>query len=273
MFHVRKIESFDLPELQPYRTMRRQMEHRVQGIFVAEGEKVVRRLLESPFAVTSVLMPEKWLGELEPLLRARPEDIAVFVADKSLLETLTGFSMYQGLLALGKVPAPASLERVLETSPLPRLFAAVDGLSSAENMGVVVRNCAAFRVQALLVGETCSSPYLRRAVRSSMGTIFQLPILESANLAELLRRLKSANLRCIAAHPHVEGRTLSQCDLRRDCCLVFGSEGYGISESVLAACDEAVAVPMPPGIDSLNVGSAAAVFLYEANRQRGENRK
>src|SRR5438552_13076454 len=72
MYHVRKISSFDLPELQPYRTMRRPMEHREQGIFVAEGEKVVRRLLESKFIVVSVLLPEKWVGELEPLLRGSP---------------------------------------------------------------------------------------------------------------------------------------------------------------------------------------------------------
>src|SRR2546430_12789258 len=100
MFRTRKIDTFDLPALQPYRTMRRQLEHREQGIFVAEGEKVVRRLLESSFAVVSVLLPEKWLTELEPLLRSRPERIEVFLAEKKLLETLTGFSMYQGLLAV-----------------------------------------------------------------------------------------------------------------------------------------------------------------------------
>ena len=77
MYRPQQIESLDLPELQPYRTMRRQHEHRQQGIFVAEGEKVVRRLLESKFTVVSVLLPEKWLRELEPLLQARPEEIRV----------------------------------------------------------------------------------------------------------------------------------------------------------------------------------------------------
>src|SRR5438445_3972149 len=94
MLRVDKVDSLELPELQPYRTMRRQFEHREQGIFVAEGEKVVRRLLESNFAVVSVLIPEKWLTELGPLLRARTEQIEVFLAEKKLLETLTGFSMY-----------------------------------------------------------------------------------------------------------------------------------------------------------------------------------
>src|SRR6266404_9568418 len=119
MFRVEKIDSLELPELQPYRTMRRQHEHREQGIFVAEGEKVVRRLLESKFIVVSVLLPEKWLGELEPLLRARSEEVRVFVAEKNLLERLTGFSMYQGLLAVGRIPSQPSLEEILGRSPRP----------------------------------------------------------------------------------------------------------------------------------------------------------
>jgi tRNA G18 (ribose-2'-O)-methylase SpoU len=269
MFHVQKIDSFELPALQPYRTMRRQYEHRQQGIFVAEGEKVVRRLLESQFGVVSVLLPEKWLRELKPLLQARPEVVQVFVAEKKLLETLTGFSMYQGLLAVGQVPPQPSLDQILAGAKRPYLLVAVDALSNAENLGALVRNCAAFHVQALLVGETSTSPYLRRAVRSSMGTIFQLPIFESTGLASTLRELRTRNLRCIAAHPRADGRSVAQVELMSDCCIVFGSEGYGLSAAVLAVCDDSAAIPMPPTVDSLNVGSAAAVFLYEASRQRG----
>jgi len=101
-----------------------------------------------------------------------------------------------------------------------------------------------------------------------MGTIFQLPVIETGNLVRTLASLREYGLRCIAAHPHVEGRTLSQADFQRDCCLVFGSEGYGISPAALELCQDAVAIPMPPTVDSLNVSAAAAVFLYEANRQR-----
>jgi tRNA G18 (ribose-2'-O)-methylase SpoU len=268
MFQVQRIESFDLPELQPYRTMRRHMEHRLQGIFVAEGDKVVRRLLESHFEVVSVLLPEKWLAPLAPLLEKRPEQFRVFVAEKTLLETLTGFSMYQGLLAVGRVPTPLTLDEILARSGRPWLLAAADGLSSAENLGAVVRNCAAFGVHALIVGETSSSPYLRRAVRSSMGAIFQMPVIESPNLADSLVELRRRGLRCIAAHPHIEGRSLSQANFTTDSCVIFGSEGAGLSPAILSACDDAVAIPMPPTVDSLNVASAAAVFLYEVARQR-----
>lgn len=270
MFTVEHIDSFDLPELQPYRTMRRQMAHREEGIFVAEGEKVVRRLLESKFGVISALMPERWLAQLEPLLKARPETVRVFIAEKALLETLTGFSMYQGLLAVGRIPGQIPLEQILVDSPRPHLLVAVDALSNAENLGALVRNCAAFDTQALIVGETSSSPFLRRAVRSSMGTVFQLPIVETPNLIHCLSELRERGVRCVAAHPHAEKRTLSDGDFTRDCCIVFGSEGHGISEGVLALCDDAVAIPMPPTVDSLNVGSAAAVFLYEARRQRDQ---
>jgi len=273
MFTVEHIDSLDFPELQPYRTMRRQMAHREQGIFVAEGAKVVRRLLESKFGVVSALMPQRWMTELEPLLKERPETVRVFIAEKELLETLTGYSMYQGLLALGRIPTEIPLEQILADSPRPHLLVAVDELSNAENLGALVRNCAAFGTQALIVGETSSSPFLRRAVRSSMGTVFQLPIVETPNLLRCLSALRERGVRCIAAHPHVEKRTLSNADFTRDCCIVFGSEGHGITPGVLALCDDAVAIPMPPTVDSLNVASAAAVFLYEANRQRGQTSK
>ena len=271
MVHVRPIASMEEdPHLQPYRTMRRQMEHRQQGIFVAEGEKVVRRLLESNFIVVSLLLPEKWLRDLEPLLKNRPEEIHAYVADKDVLETLTGFSMYQGVLAVGKIPRFASLERILQNGQRPFLFAAVDGLTNAENLGTLVRNCAAFGVNALLTGETSSSPFLRRAVRSSMGAIFKVPVVETSSLIKTLRELQAEGIRCIAAHPHTHRKTLAQANLAADSCIVFGSEGYGISPGVLQACDERIAIPMASEVDSLNVGSAAAAFLYEANRQRGK---
>ncbi len=287
MFRVEKTSSFDSPELRPYATMRRPAAHESQGIFVAEGTKVVRRLLESHFAVASVVLPEKWLEDFRPLLEARPEPITVYLAEKKFLESLVGFSMFQGVLAVGKIPPPASLDDILSKNRKPLLLVAVDALTNAENLGALVRNCVAFGVQALIIGETSSSPFLRRAVRNSMGTIFQLPVIELAKLglrhrfktkphttkqtlAECLKELRNSGVRCIAAHPHTDKKILSQADFSSDCCIIFGSEGDGISPAVLESCDEAVAIPMPPTVDSLNVGAAAAVFLYEVSRQRGE---
>ena len=275
MIRIEKITSFDRPELRPYATMRRPVEHETQGIFVAEGEKVVRRLLQSRFTVISAVFWERWLEDFRPLLEARPENITVFVAEKKWLETLTGFSMFQGVLAVGKIPEPINLHSLLNFPSRPRLLAAVDGLTSSENLGALLRNAAAFNVQGLIVGETSTSPFLRRAVRNSMGAIFDLPVLElgkrpgndCATLPDALVSMRAGGIRCIAAHPR-SAKTLFEADLTADCCIVFGSEGAGISEKVLNCCDEAIAIPMPEKVDSLNVGAAAAVVLYEAARQR-----
>jgi len=273
MYHVQRIASLDLPELAPYRTLKLSHEHRERGIFVAEGDKVVHRLLASPLEIISVLLPEHRLAEYELGLSSRTEDLLTFsVTDKRVLEELVGFEMFQGVMAVAKIPAQPALEELLRAHQSPRLFVAADGLTSAENVGMLVRNCVAFSAQALIVGETSASPYLRRAVRNSMGTVFQLPIIETENLATALQELRQRNIHCVAAHPHTDKRVVHEADFSTDTCIVFGAEGNGISPAVLAACDEAVAIPMPPSVDSLNVASAAAVFLYEASRQRRPHR-
>jgi tRNA G18 (ribose-2'-O)-methylase SpoU len=269
---IRRIAALDLPELAPYRSLKRSAEHAKLGIFVVEGDKVLHRMLQGDFGVVSVLLLETRLAEFEPLLRTRPEkEIAVFTCEKSVMMELVGFEIYQGVLAIGKIPATWSLEKILAASPPPRFFVAMDGLSNAENVGLLMRNCAAFGVQALIAGETCCSPFLRRTVRNSMGTIFKLPVLESPNLVQTLRELRERGVRCVAAHPHTDKKVLSHADFTGDVCVVLGSEGHGVSPEVLAACDEAVAIPMANEVDSLNVTAAGAAFFYEVNRQRGKS--
>ncbi|MCX8157303.1 MAG: RNA methyltransferase [Verrucomicrobiae bacterium] len=269
MLHAQPLTTLEHPLLLPYRTMKAQRDHHQQRIFVAEGEKIVQRLLDTPFTLISAVMPPKWLEILRPRLEARPELVEVFVAEKEDLERLTGFSMYQGVFAVAHIPNPTPLPEALDRSPRPWFLVAVDGINNSENLGALVRSCAAFGVHALLQGETSSSPYMRRAVRSSMGNIFWLPVVECFCLAHSLRYLKSRGVRLVAAHPHTDQRTLPQAQLAGDCCLVFGSEGSGLSPAVLDVCDEWVAIPMAPQVDSLNVGAAAAVFCYETARQRG----
>jgi tRNA G18 (ribose-2'-O)-methylase SpoU len=263
------IDSLEGPDLAAYRTMRMQQAHWVERIFVAEGAKVVERLLASELEVLSVLLPRAWAERFRPLIERRGEQVRVFTAEKKVLEGLTGYSMYQGVLAVGRIPPPVPLETAVQRSRRPRLFVALDGLANAENVGALVRSCVAFDTQALVVGENSSSPYLRRAVRSSMGTVFDLPVVETTDRVAVLHELRRHGIRCVGAHPQPGGRTLPQARLDLDCCLIFGSEGDGLTPAVREACDECVAIPMPPNVDSLNVASAAAVFLYEAGRQRG----
>ncbi len=269
MYQVQKVESLNIPELEPYLTLRHTEEHRRKGIFVAEGEKVVRRLLETDYTIVSMLLTPAWLPVLERSLQERPESIQVFLAEKQKMEQLTGFPFYQGVLAVAKIPRLPALGEVLASNPRPYFFAAIDSVLNAQNLGLVVRNCAGLGAQALLVGETSGRPFLRRAVRNSMGSLFWLPVVELTDLVQSLSVLRAHGVKSWAAHPSPSGKRLSQAAFDRDCCLVFGSEGYGISSSVLEACDESVAIPMHRGVDSLNVGNATAAFLYEVNRQRG----
>lgn len=265
-----QVTSLDESGLQPYRTLRRPVEHQRNGIFVAEGEKVVKRLLRSGLDVLSVLMTPEWFETYRESLEIARGELTVFIAPKPVVESIVGFHLHQGIMAVARIPAQPTLADIIGRSQTPRLFVAVDGLTNAENLGVLVRNCAAFGVTALLVGETSSSPYLRRAVRNSMGTVFNVPVVQIVSLVDTIRELRETHeIQIIAAHPHADETVLPAASLTGDCCLVFGSEGEGIAADVLAVCDEVVKVPMSEPVDSLNVASASAVFLYEVWRQRG----
>ena len=265
---IQTVQSLDVPELALYRTLRRIEEHERAGVLVAANAKVIKRLLASRFTVVSALVTPAWLEKLEPLLRARPEEIHVFVAERPLLETITGYKMHQGALAVAKIPPQPDFETLLNNSPRPLLLAAVEGIASAENLGAVVRSCAAFGAHFLVVGETCGSPFQRRAVSGSMGTVFEQPVARVENLVAALTALRARGVRCLAAHPRPEAKDLTAVDLRGDCCLLFGAEGPGLTPAALAACDDMVEIPMPSYMNSLNVAVATGVFLYEATRQR-----
>jgi tRNA G18 (ribose-2'-O)-methylase SpoU len=267
--HIETVQSLDAPELALYCTLRRPEEHERAGVLVATNEKVVQRLLASRFPVVSALLTPAWFERLETKLRARPEDIHVYIGDKALLETITGYQLHQGALAVARIPPQPDLETLLQTVARPLLLGAVEGIASAENLGAIVRSCAAFGVSFLIVGETCGSPFQRRAVSGSMGTIFEQPVARVDNLAAALTTLRKRDVRCFAAHPRPGARKLADVDLRGDCCLVFGAEGPGLTAAVVAACDAPVEIPMPSHMNSLNVAAASAVFLYEATRQRG----
>jgi tRNA G18 (ribose-2'-O)-methylase SpoU len=257
---IHEVQTLDVPQLKPYLTLRRPQEHIQQRIFVAEGEKVVQRLLRSTLKVVSLLVTRKWFEQLEdkyPL-----EGIDIFIADKNLLETIVGYSLHQGIMAVARVPDEPELHDLLRRLPHPLLIVALDGIVSAENVGVIVRNSRAFGVHAILADKTSSSPYLRRAVRNSMGAVFGLPVLH-LNLEETLPKL---GCKVIAATPNSD-QTLQQADLTGDLCVVFGNEGSGISAGVLEQCDMRVNIPMLNETDSLNVASASAVFLYEVRKR------
>jgi tRNA G18 (ribose-2'-O)-methylase SpoU len=228
---------------------------------------VVLRLFASRLHLVSLLATEEWFEEVS---RRHPDRIPpeVYIAERSQLESIVGFRMHQGIMAVAHVPQEPSLESIIQSSGTPRLFAAIDGLVFAENVGVVVRNCAAFGVHGLLVGETSASPYLRRAVRNSMGTVFGLTVLHTTHLAQTLAVLReTARLAIVIADAHAS-TSIHELDCRMEMCVIFGNEDQGATESVERMATHRMKIPMAPGVDSLNVASSSAVVLAEIARQR-----
>jgi tRNA G18 (ribose-2'-O)-methylase SpoU len=265
------VVSVAAPELAPYRTLRRHEEHDRQGIFVAQGDKVVSRVLHRGLPLVSVLATPDRFRAVRPLLEQRTEPISVYLADDDTLAAITGHRLFQGILAVARTPREWTLAELLAAARRPRFLVALDGLSNAENLGAVARSALAFGVQGLLIGETCAPPWLRRAVRASLGTLLDLPVVRSTDLAADLAILRAAGLLCLATD--VQGSTHWPAPaLRGDVCLVFGSEGAGLRPALRAACDATAAVSIAAEVESLNVACAASIFFYEIARSRRSKR-
>ncbi len=269
---VRHAASLGIPPLEPYRTLKRPLEHQQQGIFIAEGDKVVRRMLVSDVRILSVLLSPEWYAQLQPLLERNQDLIDVFIAEEALMQSIVGHNLHKCVMGLGKIPKRQSVETLPLAVDHSPLLLAVDGIMNAENMGVIIRNCAGFGVDALLTSDSSCDPYLRRSVRNSMGNIFSLPIVSSPSLSPMLAAVKQKGIRLVAADAHDETIDITGASFTGPCCIVLGSEGSGISDEVLALCDESVRIPMRDGFNSFNVACASAVFLYEVQRQRTVDR-
>ncbi len=262
MVSIHHIETLELPELRLYRSMKGRPFPFAGKYFIAEGEKMVLRLLESDFRIESMLLSPEWYARHGGPAEARAETIDVFLAPYETISTIVGFKMHQCAMAVAHVPPPVDPVRFAEALPPPRLMVALDGIVDAENMGGIVRNCAAFGVKLLLINHNCCSPFLRRSARVSMGGIFTVPIAFVPDLAAALRALPG--IRKTATHLGDSSVALAGYDFPPDQCLVFGSEGEGITDRVLAACDDRIRIPMARGFDSLNVATACGIILHAA---------
>lgn len=254
----------DHEALTPFKTLRRSDGNVPEGCFIGDGRKVVRRMLESDVRVRTVVLTERWLEFFKPALARRPEsDLQVLVVGREVVDGIIGYKVHQGVMALAEIPAPPRLEDFkAATNPL---LVALDGVADAENVGAIVRTCAAFGVTGLIVGPRTCSPWVRRAVRVSLGGVLRVPVLASVDLPETLRAL---GIPSYAAHIHGENRASWETDLAKPACLVLGGEADGVSAPVIAACRHVVYIPMAPGWDCLNVTASAAALLYEAARGR-----
>jgi tRNA G18 (ribose-2'-O)-methylase SpoU len=222
-----------------------------EGLFIGDGERVVRRMLKIT-GVHRILCTEDWIQRL-PI----PPGIEVRTASKDDLYAMVGFRLHQGVMALGAIPPE---------KPMTGTFhLALDGLTNAENVGAIMRSCAAFGVDGVILGPGTASPWLRRAVRVSLGAQFVVPVHTSLDLAATL-----APLNAYAAHIHGEKVDYRSIDYGEPVCLVLGSEPLGVTAPVLNACKGVIYIPMSSDWDCLNVAASAAVLLSEVRRQRAK---
>jgi tRNA G18 (ribose-2'-O)-methylase SpoU len=231
------------------------------GIFIAEGELVVRRAVDAGYVLRSLLVDARRLPALCDLVDAF--DAPAFVANQDVLTATTGFHVHRGVLAcFSRRPEP-SLEQVLTSSK--RLLVCED-LTSTTNLGAVLRSASALGFDGVLLSPECCDPLYRRAVRVSMGEALRLPTHRLRTWPDALAAVRSAGFTVIALTPAPDAEPIEEADLRGRLALLLGEEGSGLSASALAAADRRVRIPLAPGVDSLNVAAAAAVACYVVGR-------
>ena len=273
-----EIESLDDPRLDAYaRLTEAQLRNKLEpekGIFIAESIKVIQRALAGGMEPVSVLMTPEWLesaadvvAQVEAYGEANDVDVPVFVAPVDQLAKLTGFSLTRGILCAMKRPKLPSVEELLKDA---RRVAVLEGIVDHTNVGAIFRSAAALGVDAVLVTPTCCDPLYRRAVRVSMGTVFQVPWTRIGETvqdwpAAGLERLhalgfKTASMALSDDSISLGDEELASCE---KLALIFGTEGDGLSDRTIEGSTYTVRIPMMHGVDSLNVAAASAVTFWE----------
>ena len=235
------------------------------GLFVAEGDKVIRRAVAAGYRVRSLLMSRRWARSLADLVDGL--DVPVYIGDESLLKAVTGYAVHRG--ALASIRRPDALE-VAEVLAGADRVAVLEGFVDPTNVGVVFRAAAALGIDGALMDPTCADPLYRRAVKVSMGSVFSIRSARIDPWPAGLDQVRAAGLTILALTPGADAvdlDDLSSAQVKR-CALLLGTEGPGLSPGALAAADLRARIPMHHGVDSLNVGAAAAVAFWAVTHPR-----
>jgi tRNA G18 (ribose-2'-O)-methylase SpoU len=252
------------PRLADYRDLRdvqlRQSLEAEHGLFLAEGEKVVRRAVEAGYPVRSFLMAPRWLDGLADVLAA--SDAPCYVVSEQLAEQVTGFHVHRGALAsLQRRPLP-SVEEVLAGA---RTVVVLEDVVDHTNVGAIFRSAAALGVDAVLLSPRCADPLYRRSVKVAMGAVFALPWTRLPDWYDALPAVSDAGFTTVALTLAEGAVPVEEAVAGVDrLALVMGGEGHGLSPRWSAAADRRAIIPMSAGIDSLNVAAASAVACYVA---------
>ncbi len=235
----------------------RRVREPAEGLFLAEGEKVISRALDAGLVPRSLFMAHRWWPALQPALSAY--DCPVFLGDDDLLESVTGYRVHRGALASMQRWELPTVEDLVRDA---RTVAVLEDLVDHTNVGAVFRNAAALGVDAVLVSPECADPLYRRSVKVSMGTVFAVPWTRARSWPTDLDLLRDNGFRVLAMSPDPAGSLLSSVGTHARVAVVLGTEGDGLTAAARARCDSSVRIPMAVGVDSLNVAAASAVVFY-----------
>jgi tRNA G18 (ribose-2'-O)-methylase SpoU len=231
-----------------------------RGLVIAEGVVVVRRLLASPYPPRAVFGVQTKISQLAADVAGAP----CYVGSAELMAQVVGFHLNRGVLATAdRAPVQAASELIARSHHV----AVLEGINDHENLGGLFRNAAALGVDAVLLGPGCADPLYRRSVRVSMGHVLRVPFARLSRWTEDLEALRSAGFRIAALTPADDALPLAQAGVSAGrIAWLLGAEGLGLSAVALAAADLVVRIPMAPGVDSLNVATAAAIAFSAACR-------
>lgn len=275
MPNIIEITDFHAPELDPYaRLTQNQLRNRLEpekGIFIAESPKVIDRALDAGYKPVSLLMERKQITGPAAGILSRCGDAPVYTADREMLAELTGFELTRGVLCAFRRPAPRPVEELCKNA---RRVAVLEGIVDSTNVGAIFRSAAALNMDAVLINPSCCDPLCRRAVRVSMGTVFQVPWGQLGETPadwpekgmDILHSLgfKNAAMALSDRSVSIDDEQLAK---EPKLAIVLGTEGDGLAADTIASCDYTVKIPMSHGVDSLNVAAASAVAFWQLGRQ------
>ena len=275
MPHIIEITDFHAPELDPYaRLTQAQLRNRLEpekGIFIAESPKVIARALDAGYRPLSLLMERRQITGPAAEILTRCGEAPVYTADRELLAALTGFELTRGVLCAFQRPAPRTAAELCRNA---RRVAVLEGIVDSTNVGAIFRSAAALNMDAVLITPSCCDPLCRRAVRVSMGTVFQVPWAQiGATPADWPEKgieelhalgFQTAAMALSDRSVRIDDETLAA---EPRLAIIMGTEGDGLSHSTIAACDYTVKIPMSHGVDSLNVAAASAVAFWQLGKQ------
>lgn len=275
MPNIIEITDFHAPELDPYaRLTQNQLRNRLEpekGIFIAESPKVIDRALDAGYKPVSLLMERKQITGPAAGILSRCGDAPVYTADREMLAELTGFELTRGVLCAFRRPAPRPVEELCKNA---RRVAVLEGIVDSTNVGAIFRSAAALNMDAVLINPSCCDPLCRRAVRVSMGTVFQVPWGQLGETPadwpekgmDILHSLgfKTAAMALSDRSVSIDDERLAK---EPKLAIVLGTEGDGLAAGTIASCDYTVKIPMSHGVDSLNVAAASAVAFWQLGKE------